>query len=228
MRRANPFRVGLRVIIQLARGNAFGLATQLAYNFFFALFPFLICLVALASFLPIHGLLHRFLGTLEPFLPSSVHELVSRQLTSAFAHRHGGLLTAGLGLAVWSASSGIAALIAALNEAFGVQETRPFWRVRGLAVAITVGGGVAVLVTLALVVLGGRLGRWVSRLLGAPALQSALWSVLRWPLTALIVMSALAIVYCVCPNVRRRFRLVTPGPLAGTRLWLGSARGVSV
>ncbi len=227
MRGRGFFRVLWRVAKQLAKGNAFGLATQLAYNFFFALFPFLICLVALASFLPIHGWLHRFLEAIHDFLPAQAYDLVAKQLTSAFLHRHGGLLTAGLAVAIWSASSGVVALMSGLNEAFGVPETRPFWKVRGLAAAITVAGGVAMLVTVAVLVLGGHLGRWVGRELGAPALQSVIWSVLRWPATTLLVMTALALVYKLCPNVRRRFRLVSPGTVAGTLLWLVSAVGFS-
>ncbi|MHB8418576.1 MAG: YihY/virulence factor BrkB family protein [Myxococcales bacterium] len=213
--------------VQLARGNAFGLATQLAYNFLFALFPFLICLVALASFLPIHGLIHRLLEGIRGFLPQSSYDLVAHQLTSAFAHRHGGLLTAGLALAIWSASSGITALISGLNEAFGVDETRSFWRVRGLAIALTVAGSLAVLVIVSVLVLGGHLGHWLASAIGAPALQSVIWSVVRWPLTAFLVMAALASVYSVCPNVKRRFRLLTPGTFSGTLLWLVSAVGFS-
>ncbi|HUB09824.1 MAG TPA: YihY/virulence factor BrkB family protein [Myxococcales bacterium] len=227
MKQPGFLRVVWRVGVQLAKGNAFGLATQLAYNFFFALFPFLICLVALASFLPIHGLLHRFLDGIRGFLPANAYDLVAKQLTSALGHRHGALLTAGLAIALWSASSGITALMSGLNEAFGVRETRPFWRVRGLAMAITVAGGTAVLVILSVLVLGGRLGHWLARAIGAPALESVLWSVLRWPVTALFVMTALASVYRVCPNVKRRFRLITPGTVAGTLLWLASAVGFS-
>lgn len=225
MPRRGVLKIVVGVAKQVAGGNALGLAAQLAYYFFFALFPFLLCLVAFASFFPIHGLLSRLLMTIEPFLPTSANQLLAHQLTSAFAHPRGGLLTFGLLVALWSASSGIAALISALNEAFGVAETRPFWKVRGLAMAITVAGGLALLVAVAIVVLGGQLGHWLAAQVGATALQSKIWAVARWPLTAAIVLLALAVMYKICPNVKRRFRLLSPGAVAGTILWLAATLG---
>ncbi len=225
MPRRGVFKIVWNVAKELATGDAFGLATQLAYNFFFALFPFLLCLVAFASFLPIHGLLNRLLASIEQFLPTSAYQLLAHQVSGAFAHRHGGLLTFGLAVAIWSASSGVAALMAGLNGAFGVSETRPFWKVRGLAILITLAGGATLLLVLAMLVLGGEAGHWLAGLLGATALQAQIWGIARWPLTAALVLLALSLMYKVCPNVKRRFRLVTPGSVAGTVLWLAAPLG---
>ncbi len=216
-----------RVGLQLARGNAFGIAAQIAYNFLFALFPFLITLVSLAAYLPIHGLLHHFLAAVEPLLPSAAYQLVAHQLSYTFESHHGGLLTLGLVLSIWSASSAVTALITGLNDAYGVHETRPFWRVRGLALILTISGSVALFAILIVVILGGRIGHWLSSAFGRPSLYSAAWSLLRWPVTALIAMVGLAFLYHLCPNVKRPFRLVTPGTLAGTALWLASTIGFS-
>jgi membrane protein len=216
-----------RVGVQLARGNAFGIAAQIAYNFLFALFPFLITLVSLAAYLPIHGLLRHFLEAVQPLLPAAAYKLVEHQLSSTLESHHGGLLTLGLALSVWSASSAVSALIAGLNDAYHVQETRPFWRTRGLALILTVGGGVGMLAILVVVILGGRIGHWLSNAFGKPVLYSAVWSLLRWPVTAVIVMVGLAFLYHLGPNVKRPFRLVTPGTLAGTFLWLASTIGFS-
>ena len=207
------------------RGNAFGLAAQLAYNFLFALFPFLICLVALAPFLPVRGVEARLLDAAEPFLPGSSYRLLARELHAIVTHRHTGLLSAGLAVALWSASSGVTALIYGLNEAHGVSETRPFWKVRGLALLLTIAGGAAFLVAGAIIVLGGRAGRLLSQAIGAPSLYSDAWSVLRWPLTTLLLVFVLDVLYRLCPNVRRRFRFLSPGSVAGALLWVGSTVG---
>ncbi len=219
--------IAWRVGVQLARGNAFGIAAQIAYNFLFALFPFLITLVSLAAYLPIHGILRRFLDAVHPLLPANAYELVAHQLTSTFESHHAGLLTVGLVLSVWSASSAVTALAHALNEAYGVKETRPFWRVRGLAMLLTLSGGAAFFTVLVILVIGGQIGRWLSNELGEPRLYSVAWSALRWPVTAVIAIVGFSVLYHLCPNVKRRFRLVTPGSLAGTGLWLGSTIGFS-
>ncbi len=225
MARGNPARIAWSVTKRLLRGNAFGLATQLAYNFLFALFPLLICLVALTPFLPVHGQLDRLLEEARPFLPSSSYRLLAQQLSAVLTHRHGGLLGVGLAAALWSASSGVTALMSGLNEAYGVRETRPFWKVRGLALLLTVGGSLALLLSATIVVLGGRVGRRLSEAIGLPSLYSSAWSVFRWPVTAIILILVLDVFYHFCPNTRRRFRFLSPGSIAGSLLWLASALG---
>jgi membrane protein len=222
------FTVAWRVGVQIVRGNAFGIAAQIAYNFLFALFPFLITLVSLATYFPIHGLLRRFLDAVHPLLPTNAYDLVAHQLALTFESHHGGLLTLGLVLSIWSASSAVTALVTGLNEAYGVKETRPFWHIRAMAVLMTLTGSAAMLAVLSIIIVGGRIGRWLSNELGEPRLYSVTWSLVRWPVTAAIVMVGLSALYHFCPNVKRRFRLVTPGTIAGTALWLASTLGFSV
>src|SRR3712207_6875058 len=71
-----------------------------------------------------------------------------------------GLFTFGILFTIWAASGAFAALINALNRAYDVEETRPFWKVRGLAILMTLGLSVLILVGVLLLVLGPqKIGR---------------------------------------------------------------------
>ncbi len=226
-RRVQPLRFGRRLITEVGRNNLFGVAAQLAYNFLFSLFPFLIFLVALAAFLPVKGIVDRLLGSVRPFVPTSAFDLVARNLRAVVTHRHGELLAIGLLTAIWSASNAISSLMTGLNLAYAVQETRPFWKTRGIALAVTIGGAVAGLLGISVAILGGDAGRWLSGQIGAPNLYNDAWAFLRWPILALLLMIVLAFLYWICPNVKMRFRLVTPGSLLSTVLWLAASVGFS-
>jgi len=118
--------------------NCLGLAAQLAYYFILALFPALIVVVAIASFFP-RSTLQQVIATLAPFTPPEALSLIRTQLDSILANEQGGLLTVGVLGALWSSSAALTAIIDTLNRAYDVDETRPWWKVRLLAVGLTVG-----------------------------------------------------------------------------------------
>src|SRR5437763_7280187 len=85
-----------RTASEVMADNCLGLAAQLAYYFFLALFPALLFGVALASFLPISGLMDAMTGALQRIAPDEVLELVRGQLVLIAKTNNGGLLTLGI------------------------------------------------------------------------------------------------------------------------------------
>src|SRR5688572_22698155 len=105
--------------------NCLGLAAQLAYYFFLVLFPALLFLVALISFIPIDSLLETITTTLARVAPSDVLALIQEQVIKIAQDKDGGLLTIGMLGTIWSTSSGMTAIIDTLNQAYDIQESRP-------------------------------------------------------------------------------------------------------
>ena len=114
--------------------NCLGLAAQLAYYFILALFPALIVVVAIASFFP-PSTLQQVLGALAPFTPPDALSLIRTQLDAILASEQAGLLTVGVLGALWSSSAALTAIIDTLNRAYDIDESRPWWKVRLLAIA---------------------------------------------------------------------------------------------
>ena len=109
-----------------------GLAAELAYRFFLALFPFFIFLAALSGFIThlfdIQNPTDRIINTIGDTLPSDVTSVLRSQLEEVISSRNLALLSVGIVGTLWAASSAVGSLIKAMNRAYGVRETRPSGR----------------------------------------------------------------------------------------------------
>src|SRR5918995_5742591 len=90
--------------------NCLGMAAQLAYYFFFALFPALLFLVAVASYFPVATLIDDMFRTLGGFAPPEVLSIITDQLKKISEGEHGGLLTIGMLITIWSTSAAMTAI----------------------------------------------------------------------------------------------------------------------
>lgn len=205
--------------------NGLGLGAELAYYFLFALFPALLFLVALGSFVPADDLVGRAVEALQGVAPSEVTSMVVDQLNAIAARRQGGLLTFGVAASLWSASAAMVALIDALNRAFDVTDTRPWWRQRATAVLLTIGATIFILVSFALVVAGPELAEVIARRVGLGTAFEWTWKIVQWPVVFVLVATAVSLIYHFAPNLERPFRWLTPGSVAATALWLIGSLG---
>src|SRR3954453_21391371 len=139
---------------ELVEGKCFGWAASLAYYFFLALFPALLFVVSLAGLLPVEHLIDRIVTILSRVAPGDVVAIARRQFTEIAREPHAGVLTLSLLAALWSTSSGMAAIIDTLNQANRIRERRPWWQVRVTAVALTVTLTAVTLIAFALVIAG--------------------------------------------------------------------------
>lgn len=201
-------------------------AAQLSFYFLFSLFPFLFFLVSLAASLPFaQGAVDEGMARVRPLIPTEAMVVVDGYLRSLLERPKGKLLTVGLVVALWSASRGVDALRKALNLAYDVPESRPLWKTQGLAMLMTLVSTLLIPLSFALFLLGGRVGEWIAAHLHLVREFVVFWSWLRWPFVAAIVMLVLALCYYVLPDVRQRFKYITPGSLLSTLLWLFSTWG---
>ena len=224
-----PWReLARRTIADTLEDDCPGLAAQLAFYFFLSVFPAMLFVVSLLGYLPIDTRIGTAIGQLEALLPPEILQFLREQVDDALAGSQGGLLTVGIIGAIWSSSSAVTAIITALNRAYDIQEWRPWWKRRVIAVVLTVALAVFVVCAFAFVVGGGELAEWLARRLGLGATASALWAALHWLLAALLVVLAVDLVYYFAPNADTPFVLVTPGALLATGLWLVTSIGFKI
>ena len=200
--------------------DVLGQAAQLAFYFLFALFPMLIFLAALVGYLPIPHLLDRLMDYLSQVLPTIAIVLVRQTLLEITRMQRSGLLSFGLIVTVWAASSGLHALIYSLNVAYGVKITRPWWRDRLVAIGLTFGFSILIIVALALVFFGGNLGTFLADYYQMGTMFRTGWALLQWPTLVLFVLLGLELLYFTAPNRPMRWRLMTPGAVFALLAWL--------
>jgi len=208
-----------RTLRETQADRGLGLAAQLAYYFFLALFPALLFLIAVASYLPAHDLVGRVVGMLQGAAPAEVIEIIRTQLEKIAGGRQAGLLSFGVLAALWSSSAAMVAVIDALNRAYDVEDARPWWKQRVTAILLTVGVALFILVSFALVVAGPQLADWLAARIGLGAAFTWTWKILQWPLVFVLVATAIGLIYYFAPDVDQDFAWITPGSLLATVLW---------
>jgi membrane protein len=205
--------------------NCLGMAAQLAYYFFFSLFPALLFLIAVASYFPITTLIDEIVGALGQFAPPEFLTIVTDQIRKISGDEQGGLLTLGILTALWSSSTAMTAIIDTVNHAYGVEEGRPWWKVRLIAIALTIGVAIFVLLSFALIIVGPQLADPVARALGLGSAIEWAWRILEWPIACALAGIGIAMVYYFAPDVDQEWSWLAFGTVFATTLWLAASLG---
>jgi membrane protein len=225
MLRAFKIPIGWRALaIRTARevmaDNCLNLAAQLAYYFFLALFPALLFLVAVVSFIPVEGLLDTITSTLAKVAPSQVISIVQEQIVQIAHEKNGGLLTLGMLGTIWSTSSGMDAIISTLNDVYDITEGRTWWRTKLAAIGLTVALAVFIVFSFALVIAGPTLAEKLAGNLHLGLVFEWSWKILQWPVVFGLVALGVALIYYYAPDAEQEWMWITPGSLLATVLWL--------
>jgi membrane protein len=214
-----------RTLKEFIADNSLGLAAQLAYYFFFSLFPTLLVGIALASFFPLEHFLDRIVGTLGGVVPADVITIIKEQIVKISQGDSGGILTFGLVLALWSSSAAMMGMVDALNRAYDIEESRAWWQVRLLALVLTLALAAFVLIAFALVFLGPTASDYIARMTGLGPMFAWTWKVLQWPVVLALVALGAGNVYYFAPDAEQEWVWVTPGSVLTTVLWLLASLG---
>lgn len=208
------------------RDDVPSLAAAMAYHFLFALFPFVIFLAGLASLagrlIGTDSLFDQIMAYLYGALPPSTADALRVPLEGILRGQHGGAISLGALLALWSASNGVSTIMSAFNRAYGVEETRGFLQRSALAVVLTLVFSLLLVVGFVLLLLGGQIGEFIANLVGLGNVFTAVWNVVRVIAALIGVAFALAILYWKGPNVGQPFAFITPGSVATTLVWLAA------
>ena len=189
-------------------------AAAMAYYFFFALFPMVLFVLALASMFPAQGLQEWLLATLARYLPRQAYALFEGIVQGILGTPRSGLVSLGAALTLWTASSAFGAVITGLNRAYRAREYRPWWRLRLEAIALTLALSLLMVVAFILGPFGGQLVTLVTSVLGPFAGTVAM--VVRWVVSLASVMVVVAAIYSTCPAVRHQWQWIRPGSVLFT------------
>ncbi len=212
-----------RVWSEANADDVFGRAAQLAYYFLLALFPLLIFLTATLGMMlgsgP--GLRASLFNYLSQVMPGSAFQLVDTTMGEITGASGAGKLSFGLLATLWAASNGMGAITAALNVAYDVEETRPWWKRRLVAVVLTVALSVLVITALLLVLLGGRVADSLALHYQLGGFFPVAWRVIQWPIVFAFMVLSFALIYYFAPSLKDQdWKWLTPGSLIGVVLWL--------
>lgn len=202
-------------------------AAAVAYQVFFSLFPFIIFLLSLLGMLRIPGFFDFLLQQSQTVMPQQAFSLLEGVVSQIRSQAAGGVLSFGVVVALWTASSAVRMMMHAMNAAYDVEQERPVWKKIPLSILYTLLLAVMMIVAVSLIVLGGTVAEWFSNLVGFGSLFVTLWSWLRIPVAVLLLILILALIYDLFPNFDQPFRFVTPGAVIAVIVWIAASLGFS-
>jgi membrane protein len=210
--------IAKRTWAEMTNGDVFGRAAQLAYFFFLALFPFLICVI---SSLSVFGFADRGRALIFHFLsataPPSAYGLIDNTIEGII--RAGGPLKMSVGIvaALWAASAGMNAVIDTMNAVYRVKEKRSVVKQYAIAVGLTIAIGILLMVSIGILLFGNT----IVRVLGVRAFFPEIWSVVQWIVVLAFTLLAFAVLYYLAPDLAsRKWHWITPGAVFGVALWV--------
>jgi membrane protein len=214
-----------QLVHELVDDNIADIGAMMAYYAVLALFPMLVFVVTLALLVLPDDTVLQGLAMATEAMPSSTREVVTTQVVALMKSAHAGFAIGGAALALWGASRGVSSLMGALNAMFNKRETRPWWRRQLIAIAVTLGVALLVILALGLLVVGPAAGHWMADRFGLGGAFDTAWNIGRWIGAGLLVMVVWAVLYKFLPDTDAPFRIFTPGAFVGVLLWLGISYG---
>jgi membrane protein len=223
-----PLALVKRVWAEIQQDDVFGRAAQLSYYFLLALFPLLIFLTSLIGIALGTGsdLRQGLFSYLAEVMPPSAFQLIEATMLEISKASTGGKLSFGLLAALWAASNGMGAITEALNVAYDVKESRPWWKTRLQAIALTTALSVLIISALLLVLYGGKIVEGLAANFDFGAAFVMSWKIAQWPIVFAVMLLAFALIYYFAPDLReQKWTWVTPGAVIGVVLWLLASFG---
>ena len=157
------------------RKHTLQMAAGLSYYFVMSLFPLLIVFAATVASLPVPNLFDQALGLASRFMPHESMGLIKAVLRQVITPHRGKFMSFGIVGTIWAASGGFSSMMEALNVAYDVPESRPFWKTRPLAIGLTFLIGILLVIALALMLVGPNFGGWLAAKVGLGSIFVAVW-----------------------------------------------------
>jgi membrane protein len=225
------FGVLKRTITEFRDDNVTDWAAALTYYSVLSLFPALIALVAILGLVGSERTIDSLLQIIDDVGPSAAVETFRGPIETVVRDDAGAgvALLISIGVALFSASGYIGAFMRASNAIYGVEEGRPFWKLRPFQIVVALVMVLMLAVVLIAIVLTGPLADSVGGVIGLSDVAVTVWDVAKWPLLVVIVITMLAFLYYAAPNVRQpSFRWMTPGSVLAVVVWVIASAAFAV
>lgn len=160
------------------------------------------------------------LNDLSNFMPANAYQVIINTIKETVLKRSLPLLSFGMIITLWSASSGIMSLIRGINKAYDQEETRPFWKVIWVSLYFTVEIAVVIILSLILIVFGKMLGTLCFNTLGFSNYFLKVWNDVRHTIALVVVIIVFVSLYRTTPNHKLSLKEVLPGSVFATLGWV--------
>ncbi len=216
---------GKRVLTETGNDQMTTWAAAMAYSWLFAIFPFAIFLLTLVPYLPLGDpgqIQQELTDFIRRSLPGEASAILVDVIPEILHQRRGGLLSLGILIAIWTASSGMAMTMSALNRAYDLSEDRAFHRQRLVAILLTTATAVLILAVLVLLPIAGIAIAWLENhgMMRFSTPLAIVLNIVRWAAAVLLMMLVVSLVYYFGPRAHGAYRFISPGGIFTVAVWI--------
>ncbi len=222
-------RIAYEAFLAFLRDDGWAIASHIALSTLMSLFPFLIFVTAVTSYL--YGsqelaekvaqiLLEAWPKEVAGPISDSISQVLSNEISNVLGRAQSTIVAIGVVLALYFSSSGIESLRIGLNRAYNEIETRPWWLLRLESIAYVLVGATALSALAFLIVLAPLIFRTAVRYLPGLADLESTFTFLRFGIAGAVLVLALVIAHKWLPTGRRRLTEIAPGIAVTLLLWL--------
>ena len=222
-----------RLVISVIKNDFYGMAAEMGFMLVLGIFPFMLFLTAVFSWLGHKDLMTPVLRFLSNVMPQQVMDLVMSVLSEAMIFSHGTLIAIiGFCVTIILSTNAIAVVLKGLNRAYKVEETRSFVYTRILAFLMFIVDTLVLFLSINLIVFGRTIINFMISYFNMSAKVAITLLTLRWPVAFAALFLIAFFSYYILPDLRgnERFKRKSaiPGTWFFTTFWLLGSWGFSV
>ena len=199
-------------------------AGNLTYKTLFAIFPFFTFLLSLLGLFNATELVNSMIDYLSTVMPKGASDFIGGQLKSIASSQAESAFTLSaiisIALALWGVSGAFRSIMEAMNVMYEVDEDRPFWKVYGLSIFMSLAVVILMLSAFGIVIFGRSVGGGLAAAIGLGSIFQTVWSIVQWPIVACIVLFTFALIYFFAPAAKQKFSWISPGAVLAFVFWL--------
>ena len=199
-------------------------AGNLTYKTLFAIFPFFTFLLSLLGLFNATSLVNDMIDYLSGVMPGTATKFIKTQLFAITKSQAESAFTFGaivsIALALWGVSGAFRSIMEAMNVMYEVDEDRPFWKVYGLSILMSLAVVILMVSAFGIVIFGGSVGGGLAEAIGLGSIFQTVWSIVQWPIVACIVLFTFALIYFFAPAAKQKFTWISPGAVLAFVFWL--------
>ncbi|SOD80703.1 YihY/virulence factor BrkB family protein [Spirosoma fluviale] len=214
---------------QITDNNTSERAASVSYSLILAVFPtviFFFTLIPFITFIP--DLEEQIMGFFREVLPGNTFNSVDTTIRDIVSRPRSGVLSFGFLLALYSATSGLVALMQAFNSSYHSDERRGFFKVRLVAIGLTFTLAFALILAVVVLIIGGIISDY---LLHFGLLNNALFinllAITRYLVVFAVFVGTVSVIYRYGPDVRMKWVFITPGAVTSSLLIVLTTLGFS-
>ena len=208
-----------RMLDQITDSDTSERAASVSYSLLLAVFPTIIFFFTLIPYIPIANLQEQIMAFFGRVLPGDTFRSVDTTIEDIISRPRSGVLSLGFFLALYSATSGLVALMQAFNSSYHSAERRGFFKIRGIAIGLTFTLAFALILAMVVLIIGGVVSDY---LLHFGILNNVVFvnllAVARYLLVFAVFVGAVLVIYRFGPNVNMRWKLILPGAITASVL----------